>query len=236
MRCQSTRLASFLLRILCVILFTTPVLGRAAPGHAEIPDQTAPLAASDAPWDDRFTGPPGPDGPVTAIAASGNEVFVGGSFATVGKLQSGPVAHWSAVNNAWFAMGDGLRGCSPLPCYPADPEVYAIAASGANGNDVYVGGRFAKAGAVAANHIAHWNGVAWSALGIGVDGPVQAIAIHGSDVYVGGAFQHAGGLTANGIARWNAATGAWSSLAGGFFNGDVSAIAVDSSGVVYAGG
>ena len=87
-----------------------------------------------------------------------------------------------------------------------------------------------------ANHIARWNGTAWSALGVGLDGPVQAIAIHGSDVYVGGAFQHAGGLTANGIARWDADTGAWSSLAGGFFNGDVSAIAVDSSGVVYAGG
>ena len=128
MRCQSTRLASFLLRALCVILLTTPVLGRPAPGHAQSPDQTGSLAASDAPWDDRFTGPPGPDGPVTAIAASGNEVFVGGSFDTVGKLQTGPVAHWSAVNNAWSAMGDGLSGCAPLPCYPADPEVYAIAA------------------------------------------------------------------------------------------------------------
>ena len=53
MCCQSTRLASFLLRALCVILLTTPFLGRAAPGHAQSPDQTGPLTASDAPWDGR---------------------------------------------------------------------------------------------------------------------------------------------------------------------------------------
>ena len=43
----------------------------------------------------------------------------------------------------------------------------ALAVSGTN---LYAGGDFTTAGGVPANHIAKWNGSAWSALGSGIDG------------------------------------------------------------------
>jgi hypothetical protein len=41
---------------------------------------------------------------------------------------------------------------------------------------VYVGGLFTIAGGVSASRIAYWEGGAWSALGDGVQGTVQALA------------------------------------------------------------
>ena len=101
-----------------------------------------------------------------------------------------------------------------------------------NGGDVYVGGGFTHAGAVAANNIAKWDGSAWSSLGNGVNGGVNAIAVSGSDVYAGGNFWQAGGVTVNRIAKWDGT--AWSSLANGV---DIMVYAIAVSGSnVYAGG
>ena len=110
----------------------------------------------------------------------------------------------------------------------------------ANGS-VYVGGYFTQAGGVAANHIAMWNGTAWSSLGTGAANGVNgvnalAVASNG-DLYAGGYFTQAGGVTANNIAKWNGT--AWSSLGTGSANGvssTVTALAVAANGDVYAGG
>lgn len=83
--------------------------------------------------------------------------------------------------------------------------------------------------------------ITWSALGDGVDGDVNAIAVCGDYVYVGGSFSHAGGVSANNIARWNTTTNTWSAIGVGV-NGSVYAITIDQSGyagyqyVVYVGG
>src|SRR5574339_408194 len=69
----------------------------------------------------------------------------------------------------------------------------------------------------------------WSALGTGVDGQVQAIAISGNDVYVGGDFTNAGPFAAKRIAKWDG-NGWWSMNEG--MNGTVHAIVV-SNGTVY---
>lgn len=79
--------------------------------------------------------------------------------------------------------------------------------------EVYAGGDFTKAGGMAAQHIARWDGHSWQPLGDGVDGSVYAIAIDGTDVYVGGKFTVAGGVNVNGIARWDGA--AWSAVGDG---------------------
>ena len=94
------------------------------------------------------------------------------------------------------------------------------------------GGWFTDAGDVAAaDHIAKWNGTAWSALGTGLNGIVKAIAVSGSDVYVGGWFTDAGDVAvADHIAKWNGT--AWSALGTGL-NSTVNAIAV---GTLYVGG
>ncbi len=159
------------------------------------------------------------NGDVSAIAVSGNNVYVGGSFTDAGgNSDADYIATWNGIS--WGSLGHGLNGA-----------VYAIAISG---SDVYAGGQFTDAGDDAnADYVAKWNGSSWSALDTGLNGGVAAIAISGSDVYVEGWFTDAGGDgNADRIAKWNGTS--WSALGTGL-NGNVYAIAISGSDV-YAGG
>ena len=82
--------------------------------------------------------------------------------------------------------------------------------------------------------------VEWTALGSGVNGDINAIAVSGNYIYVGGSFSTAGGVSANNIARWNTSTNSWSALTVGVnngVNGTVYALAVDEGyHYVYVGG
>jgi hypothetical protein len=82
--------------------------------------------------------------------------------------------------------------------------------------------------------------VSWSALGLGANGPVRALAVFddggGPALHAGGFFTTAGGVAAKRIARWNGS--GWTALGGGT-SGPVLALAVfdDGSGpALYAGG
>lgn len=60
----------------------------------------------DAYWDDRFA-PLGVDGPVYAIAVSGDDVYVVGSFTIAGAKPSTHIARWNkpaATPNAAFTI------------------------------------------------------------------------------------------------------------------------------------
>ena len=159
------------------------------------------------------------NGPVNAIAVSGTDIYVGGTFTQTDD--------WTAVNNiakfnittrSWSALSTGLND-----------TVNVIAVSG---TDVYVGGYFTQAGGLPANRIAKWNGTTWSALDTGVSGSVWGIGVSGTDVYVGGAFTQAGAISTTGIARWNGAS--WSALGGGVNN---TVVAIAFSGTdIYVGG
>lgn len=110
--------------------------------------------------------------------------------------------------------------------------VFAVAVDG-NGN-LYAGGWFYTAGGVPANHIAKWDGSAWSPLGSGMNGMIYALAVDGSGhLYAGGSFYTAGGAPANNIAKWDGSA-CWPLGSG--MNGGVFALAVDGSGNLYAWG
>jgi hypothetical protein len=110
--------------------------------------------------------------------------------------------------------------------------VYALAI--APNGDVYAGGDFTIASGVTVNHVAKWDGSAWSALGTGMNGHVYALAIApNGNVYAGGNFTTAGGSTINYIAKWNGSS--WSALGTGVI-GAVYALAIAPNGNVYAGG
>jgi hypothetical protein len=133
------------------------------------------------------------------------------------------------VGMPWSALGSGMDG----------GNVVALAVD--KSSNLYAGGGFTTAGGVTANYIAKWNGSMWSALGSGsaINGVVYSLAFDNSgNLYAGGDFTTAGGATANCIAKWDG--NSWSALgsgiSGGSGNTPVYALAVDSSGNLYAGG
>ncbi|MCW5764481.1 MAG: hypothetical protein KIT68_00730 [Phycisphaeraceae bacterium] len=94
--------------------------------------------------------------------------------------------------------------------------------------ELIVAGEFTQIGApapTAANFIARWDGAAWHALGTGLNGPVNALAVYDEDgpggaparLFVAGNFTTAGGATATRIARWDGAN--WSQVGIGYFQG-----------------
>lgn len=123
----------------------------------------------------------------------------------------------------WTSLG-GFPG--------ANSTVYAAATDDVG--NLYIGGDFTIAGGSIANRIAKWDGITWSALGAGMDGPVRALATDGTNLYAGGEFFFAGGIQAYSIAKWNGA--AWSRLgaAPGIY-GPVYALAIQGTNL-YAGG
>src|SRR4030095_9516840 len=98
---------------------------------------------------------------VWAIALSGNDTYVGGSFTVADGTAVNHITTWNGTN--WSALGSGLNG-----------DVFAVAVSGSN---VYVGGYFTTAGGLTANNVAKWDGTSWSQLGSGVNDAVWAIAV-----------------------------------------------------------
>ena len=119
------------------------------------------------------------------------------------------------------------------------PSVDALAVSGTT---LYAGGQFTTAGGVQANHIAKWDGSAWSDLSSGMGAGsiprVYALAVSGTDLYAGGYFTTAGGRAANNIAKWDGS--AWSALGSGVsrsgYEPSVEALAADGVGHLFVGG
>lgn len=157
-------------------------------------------------------------GEVGAIAPSGEDVYVAGTFQTVGDIAANNIAKWNG--SQWSPLGSGVDGF-----------VDTMAVSG---SDVYVGGRITAAGGLPVNRIAKWDGSSWTALGDGLNGNVVDIAVLGTDVYVGGSFTTAGGVSANRIAKWNGTV--WEAVGSGVTStGSVAALAISGTDIYAAG-
>jgi hypothetical protein len=147
-----------------------------------------------------------PSGSVNAIATSGNNVYIGGSFTNAGGVAANRIAVWNGAS--WASLGTGTAN-------GLDGTVLAIAVSN---NNVYVGGTFVNAGTSAVRGIAKWDGSAWSGLGSGATGSgageVRALAF-GADgkLYCAGRFTNMSGLNVSTIARWTGT--AWEAMGSG---------------------
>jgi hypothetical protein len=135
---------------------------------------------------------------VSSIIASGNDLYVGGRFTSVGTLLVNNIARWDGT--AWQRVGGGLNR-----------QVYAMTLDGAN---LYAGGAFTTAGAGSALHVARWDGSSWSAVGDGFDDDVHTLALNKGYLYAGGTFTKSGDSITPMIARWSPSQPEWQSLPG----------------------
>lgn len=152
---------------------------------------------------------------------TGGALYIGGSFAEANGIPAANIVRWDG--NTWSPLDTGITGDGPLVAVRA-MQVY----DDGTGPALYVGGIFTEAGGIPAANVARWDGMTWTALGAGTDGPhwptfggVRAMAVYddgtGPALYVGGDFTLAGGLQATYIARWDGQQ--WSSVGGGMSGG-----------------
>ena len=166
---------------------------------------------------------------VNALAVSGTDVYVGGSFTT---LNGGTAARNFLAKIP--AAGDGTvdAGWDPNP----NNIVHALATSG---SDVYAGGEFTRANVTTRNRLARLNAdgsldASWDP---NANDSVVELALSGSDLYVGGIFTTLNGSTArNRLAKIptsgdGTVDASWDPNA----NDQVSALAVSGSDL-YVGG
>ncbi|MBI5265632.1 MAG: hypothetical protein HY851_00205 [candidate division Zixibacteria bacterium] len=112
-----------------------------------------------------------------------------------------------------------------------DGQVNAMATY--NGT-LIVAGWFTRAGDVAVNNIASWDGSSWSPLGSGVDGGVYAMTEYNGKLIAGGDFITIGGVAAKRIAAWDGSS--WSPLGLGLDTGGVGLMTVYGGKLIVAGG
>jgi trimeric autotransporter adhesin len=170
---------------------------------------------------------PAPGGPwpaILALALSGNTIYVGGDFATMGGQTRNCIAALDATSGS-------VTGWNPNA--GAYGRVCALAVSGST---ICAGGDFTVIGGQPRRHIAELDATtgaatAWNPTS---SGRVLALAVSGSAIYAGGEFAMVGGQARRCVAALDGTTGvatAWNPNA----NGIVSALAVNG-GTVYAGG
>ena len=113
------------------------------------------------------------NGAVNAMAVSGNTLYIGGSFTSVGP----PTGSGAAL--------DVASGTPNLALPKILGKVYAVTADGFGG--WFIGGDFSHVGGVSRRNLAHirWDNVV-TAFDPSPNGQVTALAINGNTLYAGG--------------------------------------------------
>ena len=139
---------------------------------------------------------------VATIGVNGHRIYAGGLFSVSGANQPIAIAQWDGSN--WL----------PIPGAPQSnrnaPYVSSMLFQGAK---MYIGGIFTSVGNTPAPGVARWDGQTWSALGSGLDGNVNALAMVGDRLFAGGTFQTVGGNKIPALAEWDGVN--WSALGHG---------------------
>ena len=187
----------------------------------------AQAALSSAPDNDWVT-----NGPVYAMARSGNTIYLGGSFSQVGP-RTGPAVSFtggSSTADSGFPQVSGGQGL-----------VRTAISDGAGG--WYIGGNFTHVGGVARAGLAHVEagGVVdptfAPSLEVAHGWSVEALALSGSTLYVGGSFPSISGTARDGLAALNTTDGSLQGFNPGPTTGVASVESLTlSGGTLYVGG
>jgi hypothetical protein len=180
-------------------------------------------------------------GAVYALTADSNgTLYAGGQFINLATIPAAD--HIAAYDGTWHAMGIGAGPGGGA----VDSFVRGLTA---HGTDVYIGTDSVDVAGIAnADHVARWDGAAWSAVGSNTAGTngwfttttfINALTTVGSMIFAAGSFQNANGVaTADNVAYFDGST--WrpvgSNGAGnGPYIGNTTALAIFRS-KVYASG
>jgi hypothetical protein len=136
-------------------------------------------------------------GPVYALAADSNgTLYAGGGFSNLENIAAADNVAYRPSGGTWQPMGAGAGSC----LCAVTTFVRGLTAVG---TDAYVGTDANDiAGIPQADHVARWNGSAWSALGADGGGgngwlptttSINALTSDGSNLFVTGTFQNANG-------------------------------------------
>jgi hypothetical protein len=135
-------------------------------------------------------------GPVYALAAdSAGTLYAGGGFTNLQDIPEADNVAALPPGGTWQALGTGGGSCDCA----VDGFVRGLTTVG---TDAYVGTDASDvAGIAQADHVARWDGSAWSAVGSGSGGngwfpaatSIYALTSDGSHLFAAGAFQNAGG-------------------------------------------
>lgn len=170
-------------------------------------------------------------GTVTAMAVSGTNLYISGSFDKVGgtvatlngTMSGGVNAHNAAVWNgtSWSMLGAGLAHGALGLAYVGG-KLYALGSFGSSG---------------ATSIITAWDGTGWNAVGAGLSGVggSGSVVASGTSVVAAGAFtaDGTGRVVLNGVGKWNGTT--WTGYGLGM-NSVVGSLLVSGTTVYAAGG
>jgi hypothetical protein len=175
-----------------------------------------------------MTWNPDADGAVLCLALSGSDLYVGGSFTSIGGQNRNHIAKLSTTGT-----GSADVTWNPNP----DGDVYCLTSSG---SDLYVGGLFTNIGGQIRNNIAKLSitgiGAADFSWDPNADAEVYCMVISGSDVFVGGSFTTIGGQNRNYIAKLpTSGTGAADAIWNPNADNQINAIALSGSDIFLGG-
>ncbi len=173
------------------------------------------------------------NGPVDAMAVSGETLYLGGSFSTIGPRTGLGVP---------FSSDLETRDKAAPQVSGLDGVIYASVSDGAGG--WYVGGSFTSVGGHARSDLVHIlaNDTVDPSFKPEPDGAVRELALSGSTLYVGGQFDKIAGQSREGLAALETATGAANAF-DPIFQGDpeyygeyMCGLGVDGSYIFVCGG
>ena len=156
-------------------------------------------------WSPTAALDPGADGEVTSVVGfddgTGQAIYVGGNFQTIGGVPANRVARWDGTQ--WTPLGDGLPGrvtCMAVYDHGTGPLLHvAHLLYASDGTPMYA--------------VQRWTGKSWDKLAL-ANKVIRCMAVHnpgsGPVLACGGDFQFLGGLsggsvTDRSIANWNGA-------------------------------
>lgn len=137
---------------------------------------------------------------VSALAVSGDDIYVGGRFSAAGNQLANHIAHYDLSTNSWNAIGSGVEG-----------EFAQVLDAKIVNDNLYISGSFTSVNGIPANGIARYNitDEEWHSVGEGVEGTFYSMAITDNEIYLGGFLDESGSW---GLASYSFTDGSWQTV------------------------